>query len=262
MVKTEWLKTYDASDPAPKSEMVFQSWDTANKPTELSDYSVGTTWGVEGKHLYLRNVYRKRVGYPELKRAVREQAEMFGAQTVLIEDRASGAQLIQDLVNEGMHAIKKYEPTMDKIMRMHSVTGTIENGFVHVPDKAPWLGEYLLELTTFPKGKYDDQVDSTSQALDWFKRHRETSEYGLIEYLKREAAKLPVPESRPCAGCNGVMNQHIAGGLRCERCGARWFVPEVGIGEPVRYPTRTDFLNNGFGFGRWRMSNSRFGGTR
>jgi phage terminase large subunit-like protein len=59
---------------------------------------------------------------------------------------------------------------MDKIMRMHSVTSTIENGFVHLPEKAAWLGEYLHELATFPKGKYDDQADSTSQALDWFKK--------------------------------------------------------------------------------------------
>jgi phage terminase large subunit-like protein len=59
---------------------------------------------------------------------------------------------------------------MDKIMRMHSVTSTIENGFVHLPEKAPWLGEYLHELATFPKGKYDDQADSTSQALEWFKQ--------------------------------------------------------------------------------------------
>jgi hypothetical protein len=35
-------------------------------------------------------------------------------------------------------------------MRMHSVTSTIENGFVHLPDKASWLGEYLHELASFP----------------------------------------------------------------------------------------------------------------
>jgi predicted phage terminase large subunit-like protein len=57
-----------------------------------------------------------------------------------------------------MHAIKKYEPKMHKIMRMDSVTGTIENGFVYVPDKASWLTEYLHELTIFTKGKYDDQM--------------------------------------------------------------------------------------------------------
>ena len=113
------------------------------------------------------DVFRKRLNYPELKRAVRELAQRFGAQMILVEDRASGTQLIQDLVSEGLHAIQKYEPTMDKVMRMHSVTSTIENGFVYLPGKAPWLAEFLHELATFPKGKYDDQADSTSQFLDW-----------------------------------------------------------------------------------------------
>jgi hypothetical protein len=52
-------------------------------------------------------VFRKRLGYPDLKRAVREQAGAFDPQTIMIEDKASGTQLIQELVNEGMHAIKK-----------------------------------------------------------------------------------------------------------------------------------------------------------
>ena len=55
-------------------------------------------------------------------------------------------------------------------MRMHAQTAMIENGFVRVPDAAPWLTQYLHELTVFPKGKHDDQVDSTAQLLDWFKR--------------------------------------------------------------------------------------------
>jgi predicted phage terminase large subunit-like protein len=130
------------------------------------------------------------LGYPELKRAVREQAEAFSPQTILIEDKASGTQLIQEMVGEGLHSIKKYEPTMDKIMRMHSVTSTIENGFVHVPDRAQWLGEYLHEIASFPKGKYDDQADSTSQALDWFKQQYMTPTYWFVEYAKQEAEKI------------------------------------------------------------------------
>ena len=121
---------------------------------------------------------------------MRDQAEALGPKTILIEDKASGTQLIQELVSDGMHAIKKYEPTMDKTMRMHSVTSTIENGFAHLPDKAAWLGEYLHELTSFPKGKYDDQADSTSQALDWFKQQCLTPVYGLLEYYKREDEKV------------------------------------------------------------------------
>ena len=60
---------------------------------------------------------------------------MFGPQTILIEDKASGTQLIQELVAEGMHAIQKYEPSMNKVIRMNTVTSMIECGFVHVPDK-------------------------------------------------------------------------------------------------------------------------------
>ena len=53
-------------------------------------------------------------------------------------------------------------------MRMHAQTAMIENGFVYLPKEAAWLAEYLHELTVFPKGKHDDQVDSTAQMLDWF----------------------------------------------------------------------------------------------
>jgi predicted phage terminase large subunit-like protein len=190
LVKAEWFKVYTATDKPAQFEFTFQSWDTANKPTELSDYSVCTTWGVKEKHVYLLNVFRKRLGYPELKRAVLNQAEAFSPKTILIEDKASGTQLIQELVSEGMHSIKKYEPTIDKIMRMHSVTNIIENRFAHIPDKAAWLSEYLHELTSFPKAKFDDQADSTSQALDWFKQHCMRPVYGLFEYYKQEAARL------------------------------------------------------------------------
>jgi predicted phage terminase large subunit-like protein len=190
LVKEEWFRTYSAAELHLDFEMVFQSWDTANKPTELSDYSVCTSWGVKEKHLYLLHVCRKRLDYPELKRAVREQAESFNPETILIEDRASGTQLIQELVNDGEHRVKSYEPTMDKTMRMHSVTSTIENGFVHLPDKAAWLDEYVHELAGFPKGKYDDQADSTSQALDWFKQSSMDSQYGLLDYFKNEIQQL------------------------------------------------------------------------
>jgi predicted phage terminase large subunit-like protein len=96
--------------------------------------------------------------YPELKRAVREQCQAFDASVVLIEDKASGTQLIQELTAEGLHAVTRYRPQSDKIMRMHAQTAMIENGFVHLPKEAPWLAEYLHELTVFPKGKHDDQV--------------------------------------------------------------------------------------------------------
>jgi len=107
-----------------------QSWDTANKATELSDFSVCTTWGVKGKEFFLLGLFRRRLEYPELKRAVREQQSQFKASVVLIEDKASGTQLIQELIAEGCHGVTRYQPTTDKTMRLHAQTAVIENGFV------------------------------------------------------------------------------------------------------------------------------------
>jgi predicted phage terminase large subunit-like protein len=126
---------------------------------------------------------------------VRSHAELHSATNVLIEDKASGTQLIQDLKAEGFYAATKYAPNGEKIMRMHSVTPTIENGFVYLPEKAEWLAGYLHELTTFPNSKFDDQCDSTSQALDWIKKGVPLV-YGLTEYIKQLEAKRAntVPE--------------------------------------------------------------------
>src|SRR5204862_6080647 len=170
LVKEAWFKRYSENERPESFERVVQSWDTANKATELSDFSVCTTGGIRGKDLYLLNALRKRLEYPALKRAVREQHGLFTANVVLIEDKASGTQLIQELIADGCHAVTRYQPDCDKIMRLHAQTGMIENGFVHIPETAPWLAEYLHEMTVFPKGKHDDQVDSTAQFLDWFKK--------------------------------------------------------------------------------------------
>jgi predicted phage terminase large subunit-like protein len=98
------------------------------------------------------HVLRKRMGYPELKRGICEQCEAFNASVVLIEHKASGTQLIQELVEPSLHAVTRYPPQSDKIMRMHAQTAMIENGFVYLPKDAGWLAEYLHELTVFPKG--------------------------------------------------------------------------------------------------------------
>ena len=161
----------------------MQSWDTANKPSELNDFSVCTTWGIINGRIYLLQVLRKRMEYPDLKRAVRAQAELHQATVILIEDRASGTPLIQEGIAESIYAITRYVPEGDKQMRLYAQTATIENGFVYLPREAPWLAEYIHELSTFPNSKFDDQVDSTSQALDWIKRTSRTD--GVWTYIDK-----------------------------------------------------------------------------
>jgi predicted phage terminase large subunit-like protein len=170
LVKAEWFKRYAEKDRPESFDRVVQSWDTANKATELSDFSVCTTWGIKEKNLYLLSVLCKRLEYPDLKRAVREQQRLFNANIVLIEDKASGTQLIQELIVDGCYGVTRYQPECDKVMRLHAQTALIESGFVYIPETAPWLAAYLHEMTVFPKGKHDDQVDSTAQFLDWYKK--------------------------------------------------------------------------------------------
>jgi predicted phage terminase large subunit-like protein len=174
IVKTEWLRYYEPSDLPPRFACVLQSWDTANKSGELNDFSVCTTWGAVYDRYYLLAVFRQRLNYPDLKRAVQEQARQHHADIVLIEDKASGTQLIQDLKVEGMYGVNPYDPSpgSDKTLRLYAQSAEFESGRALLPRSASWLDEYVRELTAFPGSKYDDQVDSTTQALDHLKTKR------------------------------------------------------------------------------------------
>ena len=166
LVKRKWFNLVD--ELPDKYDSVIHSWDTASKATEISDYSVCTIWGIKGKNIYLIHVFRDRLEFPELERKIRSLAQDYSPKIILIEDKASGIQLLQKLKNDGIRQIKAIKPEGDKVMRMNEQTATIENGFVHLPKNAAWLDLYLHEMTVFPYGKNDDQVDSTSQALHWF----------------------------------------------------------------------------------------------
>ena len=180
LVKRGWFKTYNPLN-TPGFERIIQSWDTANKASELSDYSVCTTWGIKGKDAYLMNVIRRRMEYPELKRVVVNHAQAYLANVVLIEDKASGQQLVQELRLSGLQQVKPYAPEGDKVMRLHAQTAMIEGGFVYIPAQSHWLDEYLLELTTFPYAKHDDQANSTSQFLDWFQKASNRTGYRVFD---------------------------------------------------------------------------------
>ena len=168
VVQRAWLKFYTPEEKPKRFDMVIQSWDTANKDTELANFSVCTTWGLTSSNVYLLDVFREKLEFPDLKRAVKRLAREHNARVVLVEDKASGTPLIQELRAEHFSIVQP-APSLpgDKIMRLRSQTAKIEGGFVLFPNNAPWLAVYLRELLSFPIGKYDDQVDSTVFALAW-----------------------------------------------------------------------------------------------
>ncbi len=166
LIKRNWFRFY--RDPPHKSGVrMVQSWDTASKADEIHDYSVCTTWLVDGKDYYLIDVFRDRLEYPDLKRRVLTEAQHHGAKTVLIEDSGSGTHLIQELQRENAIRPIGRAPKGDKVTRMSAQSAKIEAGQVYLPERAPWLEDFLVEMMHFPSGRHDDQVDSVSQFLAW-----------------------------------------------------------------------------------------------
>jgi predicted phage terminase large subunit-like protein len=151
-------------------DMVVQSWDSAYKTGELNDYSACTTWGrTPNRRYYLLDVFRARLAFPQLIARVQAHYELHRPHTILVEDCASGASLIQSLRQESALPIKEIRPEGDKVTRLNLLTGLIESGHVILPPEAPWLDDFLLEITRFPRAKHDDQVDSFTQALAWMR---------------------------------------------------------------------------------------------
>ena len=169
MVNPEWFKRYRDGELPKSFDVVAQSWDCANTASELSSFSCCITIGVKNGRFYLLNNWRKHVNYPDLKRAVQARHDHYRPNVILIEDGASGTQLIQEFQAAGMSNVQPYRSAADKTMRLHAQTGVIENGLVFLPEQAHWVDEYLQELQAFPHSRFSDQVDATSQALDWLR---------------------------------------------------------------------------------------------
>lgn len=165
LVKAEWLPPYEPHQLPERFDRTVQSWDTANTTREWSDYSVCTTWGEHNKKFYLLHVHRERLDYPNLRQRVLDLARTWSADAVVIEDHAAGTQLLQELPTLGFYKAQAYKPDRDKQMRMTNQTGVMAAGAVLIPKEAPWRADFLHELVMFPNGRYDDQVDSVSQAL-------------------------------------------------------------------------------------------------
>lgn len=191
IIKKEWLRRYAT---LPEFQTIIQSWDTASKTTDLHDFSVCTTWGVTlDKQYYLIDVFRQRLDQPNLVRAVIAQKRHHDAQLTLVEDKVSGTAIIQDLQAQGVSGIVAILPKGDKGMRLVAVSSMFERGEVRLPEWAPWLDEYVRELITFP-GKFDDQVDSTTQALQWLRENG--AEPNILTFYRQEAERRAQQQNR------------------------------------------------------------------
>jgi predicted phage terminase large subunit-like protein len=123
---------------------------------------------VSGDTVYVLDVFRERLEYPDLKRKVIDLHRRWRSWTndyaLLIENKGSGISLIQDLKHQNIHAIA-VEPKEDKLIRMNAQTARIEARSVFLPQKAPWLDDFRQEILAFPASRHTDQIDAFSQVL-------------------------------------------------------------------------------------------------
>lgn len=177
--KRDWFGRYDAVPARSSDHQIVQSWDTASSLSGTADYSVGTTWLKTENHCYLLDVIRQRFDYPTLRKRVVSYAQEYHAGAVLIEDSSAGQPLLQELRFYDFPAIG-IRPEGAKRLRAETESPIVEAGRILLPREAAWVGAFLAEVLMFPNAKHDDQVDSMSQFLKWWRERRYVPEYPFL----------------------------------------------------------------------------------
>jgi predicted phage terminase large subunit-like protein len=172
IVKREWWNKWENEVPA--YSYVIQSYDTAFSKKETADYSAITTWAVfeylDQEQIILLDAKRVRLDFPELKKLAWDEYKYWEPDCVLIEAKASGTPLTQELRRMGI-PVTAYTPSrgQDKIARMNSVAPIFESGMVWCPDQ-DFADEVVEEMASFPYGDHDDYCDSSTMALMRFRQ--------------------------------------------------------------------------------------------
>lgn len=175
IVKREWWNVWDSDEP-PTCSYIIQSYDTAFTKSERSDFSAITTWGVfhpddgDEAAIILLDAEKGRWEFPELKDAALRLYGEYEPDLVLIEQKASGTPLTQDLRKMGI-PVSGFTPGRgaDKFSRMNACAPVFESGMVYAPE-ARWAEEVIEECAAFPNGEHDDLADSMSQAILRFRQ--------------------------------------------------------------------------------------------
>ena len=178
ILKAEWWVPWEEPN-LPDIEYVLQSWDTAFSTKEKTSYSARTTWGVFRKNgkinALVLEMWYDRVTYPELRKIAKEAYNDYEPDAVLIEKKASGQSLLQDLRMSGIPVIE-YLPDRDKEARAHASSALLEDGRIYFPFDKKWSKDLIDICAAFPAGDNDDIVDTCTQAWlrlrkGWFVTH-------------------------------------------------------------------------------------------
>ena len=181
IVRREWWQRWD-KEKIPPLKYIVQAYDTAFSKKETADYSAITTWGIfepdEGgrENIILLDAQRGRWNFPELKEVAFEEHAYWEPDMVIIEAKATGKPLIDELRARGIPALG-FSPGrraggggVDKTTRMHMVSPLFEAGLVWAPEDKRFADDVIEEVSSFPNGDHDDFCDSMTLALMRFRQ--------------------------------------------------------------------------------------------
>jgi predicted phage terminase large subunit-like protein len=182
IIKREWWNIWTKDDP-PRCQFIIQAWDTAFTKNERSDFSACSTWGIfymneneNDTHIILLDSFQKRMEFPELKEKARSHYLEWEPDDCIIEAKAAGASLIQELNQQDGLFVRGYTPSRgtrqqanDKISRMNTVAPIFQSGKVWAPDTR-WARELIDQMAAFPNAAHDDLADTAVMAVTRFRQ--------------------------------------------------------------------------------------------
>lgn len=202
VVKDSWWQLWEG-DAFPSMDYVVASLDTAysTKADERGDYSALTIWGVWSGNPHMRTTrdvdrygrpmerpttgaissdldavprvmlmyaWAERLDLHDLVTKTIKDCTAMKVDKILIENKAAGhsvAQEIRRLMSHEKFFVQMYDPkSIDKLGRLYSVQHLFAEGMIHAPDRK-FAEEVIRQVSTFPRGKHDDLVDTVSMAL-------------------------------------------------------------------------------------------------
>ena len=193
ILKTDFFKLWPIG-PLPQFEYILQSYDcaftekTTGDPTACSVWAVFTHKGA--RNVMLIDAWDEHLSYPDLrKRAITDWTTEYGGSNkqnpyararrpdrILVEAKASGQSLLQDLRLAKVPAVGYNPGNADKISRAHTAAPTLEMGLLWIPEstKNPgqpvsWASAFLTQLRKFPVAEHDDYVDTFTQTIIYLK---------------------------------------------------------------------------------------------
>jgi predicted phage terminase large subunit-like protein len=199
IVQDSWWQLWDRPE-YPPIEYIVASLDTAYTTKAENDPSALTIWGVfggssesaatrtvdrYGRQMDITRSYQSSALGPvpkamlmyawqgklevhDLVGKVADICKRMRADTLLIENKAAGhsvAQEMRRLFGNEDFTVRMYDPkTLDKVARLYSIQHIFSEGMVYAPDK-DWAEMVIRQVSSFPRGKHDDLVDTVSMGL-------------------------------------------------------------------------------------------------